>query len=74
MHVPILAIEPVAIALDRIETTGDIRFSGVDLETGARVTVTILTASSEHPVSDGSTQDASGLVLVLSMETLKPRQ
>ena len=59
-------LEPVAIALDRIEVEGALRFSGLDLEDGRRVVVTIERAD-ETTLLDGETRDAAGLVLVLSL-------
>ena len=74
MRVPIPQIEPVAIALDEIQTTGDVRFTGIDLESGARVSVLIERTPSPRPKSDAATRPATGLVLVLTMETLSTRQ
>lgn len=75
MRVPIPEVDPVAIALDEIDTTGDVRFSGVDLETGARVTVLIERAPQDpSAVVDISKRSAAGLVLVLTVETIAARQ
>ncbi|MEO6377503.1 MAG: hypothetical protein ABIO37_05700 [Caulobacteraceae bacterium] len=74
MRVPIPQIEPVAIALDEIQTAGDVRFTGIDLESGARVSVLIERASATRPHSDAAIRPANGLVLVLTMETLAGRQ
>ena len=74
MRIPIPEIEPVAIALDEIETTGDVRFSGVDLESGARVTVLIERKPNDRASDKTTGRDAAGLVLVLTMETIAARQ
>ena len=73
MRVPIPEIDPVAIALDEIDASGDVRFSGVDLESGARVTVLIERKPADTSKRDTS-HDATGLVLVLTMEALQSRQ
>ncbi len=73
MRLPIPDLDPVAIALDRVESSGDLRFSGIDLESGARVSISIDRRPQDAAV-DASTLDAHGLVLVLSLETLPKRQ
>ncbi len=72
MRIPVPDIEPVAIALDQIEASGDVRFSGLDLESGARVTVLIERAA-PNPNDERPKREAQGLVLVLTMETIVSR-
>jgi hypothetical protein len=74
MRVPIPQIDPVAIALDEIQTSGDVRFTGIDLDSGARVSVLIERSPSPRPNSDSVVRPANGLVLVLTMATLAGRQ
>ena len=76
MRLPIPQVEPVAIALDQIDTTGDVRFTGVDLETGARVTVMIERTPKDRTASGAASakRSATGLVLVLTVETIAGRQ
>ena len=71
MKVPLPGIEPVAIALESIDATGDVRFSGIDLETGSRVVVSIDRTATDHVISD--THQANGLVLVLTVEAMTKR-
>ena len=73
MHIPIPEIDPVAISIDRLESGGDIRFSGVDLDSGARVSVLIERKAVDHQAT-GADVSGSGLVLVLRMERLGARQ
>ena len=61
-----LGLDPVAIALDRIEVQGDVRFSGLDLDSGGRVIVTIVREEASEPLAE-TTADAAGLVLVLTL-------
>lgn len=74
MRVPIPEIDPVAIALDEIDASGDVRFSGIDLETGSRVTVSVQRQPTDRALSEESREPTTGLVLVLTMETLASRQ
>lgn len=73
MRIPIPEIDPVAISIDRLESGGDIRFSGVDLESGARVSVVIERKDGEVAAT-GANLTGSGLVLVLRMERLGAHQ
>lgn len=67
MKLPLPPITPVAIALDEISTTGDVSFSGIDLDSGARVTVSI---KADHADPAAKPSDLTPtLVLVLSIET-----
>ena len=72
MKLPIPGIEPVAIALESIDATGDIRSSGIVLEAGSRVVVSIDRTATDHVISD--THQASGLVLVLTIEAITKHQ
>lgn len=72
MRVPLPEIEPVAIALDQIQTSGDVKFSGIDLESGAKVTV-LIERSDAAPAGPPKQRSAHGLVLVLSIEALGQR-
>ena len=60
---------PVAILLDQVDVGADVRLSGIDAKSGARISVLI-----EHmlPATDrpSSIYDASGLVLLLTIEAL----
>jgi hypothetical protein len=62
-------LDPVAIALERIEVGADVRFVGIDVETGARMSILI-----EHMLPIGSQitalHDAAGLVLLLTVEAI----
>jgi hypothetical protein len=73
MRIPIPEIEPVIIALESIDATGDVRFSGVDLESGARVVVSVDRRPADHARAAASYQ-ASGLVLVLTIEAITKHQ
>ena len=66
MRFDMTGVEPVAIALDRIEAEGALRFSGLDLESGARVVVTIEREEATTPTGGGAV-DLGGLVLVLTL-------
>ena len=66
MRFDLTGLEPVAIALDRIEVEGDVRFTGLDLDNGKRVVITI-EQSEKAATLGGDTRDVAGLVLVLSL-------
>lgn len=70
MRVPLPDIEPVAMMIEEIETTGDLRFTGVDLGNGARVTVAIERTPSDRPAGADVCKPTQALILVLTMETL----
>lgn len=73
MRIPIPQIAPVAIALDTLEASDHVTFSGIDLDSGARVVVTVSRdCDPEAPIVEQST--AHGLVLVLTMQTVGDRQ
>jgi hypothetical protein len=74
MKVPLPGIAPVEIALESIEAEGDLRFSGVDIESGARVTVMIARGDRRDPPFPEAETTLKGLVLVLTMQTIKGRQ
>lgn len=74
MRLPIPGIDPVSLLLDEIETTGDLRFSGTDLESGARVTVVIERKPNDHAPAGSVATLTRGLVLVLTVETLDALQ
>ena len=69
MHIQPEGIDPVAIALDRIELRGDLRFSGLDLDSGQPVIVTVNRNTEPAPPAAESA-DVSGLVLVLTLGRL----
>ena len=73
MLIPIPEIDPVAISIDRLESGSDIRFSGVDLDSGARVSV-LIERLAVGRTATGADLTGSGLVLVLRMERLGARQ
>ena len=74
MKLPIPGVDPVAIALDEIQAGGDVRFSGIDLESGARVTVMIERAAPSDTPSEAPKPAAAGLVLMLTLHTVEGRQ
>ena len=63
MRIPLPEIEPVAIALDQLEASDRVRFSGIDLDNGARVTVTI-DRDADQSAADPGLQRTAGLVLL----------
>ncbi|HLZ77150.1 hypothetical protein [Phenylobacterium sp.] len=63
-------IDPIAIALDRIEMTPDPAFSGVDLDTGAFVRITFERHAVQPASPCGDNLLAAGLVLVLTVQQL----
>lgn len=69
MKSAIPGVEPVYIALDSIEAGAEVRFNGIDLETGSRVVVSI-DRSQRQPTPYHPTHEASGLVLVLTIESI----
>ena len=76
MRTRILDIEPVAIALLDIDMTGELRFSGIDLDSGELVTVSIERLGLGSQQSDNAAAQQDGLVLLLSLHTvdgLRPR-
>jgi len=76
MRTRILDIEPVAIALLDIDMTGELRFSGIDLDSGELVTVAIERLGLGPQQSDNAAAQQDGLVLLLSLHTvdgLRPR-
>ena len=66
MRFDMTGLAPVSIALDRIEVEGDVRFTGLDLDSGRRVTVTIERSEKTAGLA-GDTRDVAGLVLVLTL-------
>lgn len=70
MRVPIATIDPVAILLDELDTAGEVTFGGVDLDSGARVTVTIERDPLGGPAPSPD-PDRSSLILVLSIQQLQ---
>ena len=66
MMLDLKGIEPVAIALESIDVEGDVRFTGLDLDSGSKVVVTI-ERSEKAAQLHGRTQDVAGLVLVLTL-------
>jgi hypothetical protein len=71
MRRPIAAIEPVAVALDQIDAGPRTRFTGIDLETGARISVVVERSEPPSTPAENFICHAQGLLLVLSIETLK---
>ncbi|MDQ2762098.1 MAG: hypothetical protein M3Y22_00940 [Pseudomonadota bacterium] len=65
-------IDPVAIALDAIDAGQDVRFNGVDLETGARVSVVVERPTFHFREHVRTRYHAQGLVLTLTVEAFKP--
>jgi len=64
-------IEPVAIALDQIELGSDVRFAGIDLDTGLRIRVVIeRTRRLGENRAALTTLQAHGLLLMLSVERI----
>lgn len=70
MPKPLAGIDPVAIALDTIEDDGGVRMTGVDLETGTRVSVRIERQADDRCIATARHFAASGLVLTLTVQDL----
>lgn len=73
MKTPIPGVDPVAIALDQIEAGEAVRLSGIDLETGCRVSVWIERTAADSNLTGPHQPAAVGLVLVLSIQTIEDR-
>jgi hypothetical protein len=71
MRRPIPAIDPVAIALDRIDAGPQLKFTGIDLETGAQVSVSVVRPAAPTSVEKSPSYKAHGRVLVLSIDRFK---
>lgn len=63
-----MTLDPVAIVLTRIEAGPTVRFIGADIGTGAAVTVVVETQGPHQSLSSGPVYEASGLVLLLTIE------
>ena len=72
MRQRIRQIDPVVIMLDGVAAPGPMTFTGVDVEDGSRVRVT-LERTFEAAEAVCSHDATPGLVLVLSIETLTAR-
>lgn len=70
MRTPIPNIDPVAIALDEVAVGPQLRFSGIDLETGHRVSVSIDRPGTRIDGHDVLHLQGRGLLLLLSVETI----
>lgn len=62
-------LEPVLVALETIELTGEVLFAGIDLETGARISISVSRKSASKPTLVRKFL-ASGLVLRLTVEPI----
>ncbi len=63
-----LDFDPVTIALNQIEMGTVLRFTGLDLDSGAPITLLVEHPENIGPTAAGLTFDANGLVLVLAIE------
>ena len=60
-------LEPVLVALETIEMASGVSFAGIDLETGARISVSVSRDDSAGPLLPRKFL-ASGLLLTLTIE------
>jgi hypothetical protein len=60
--------DPIAIALETMTTGETVVFKGIDLESGATVTVAINQLAPSAPKLTPTLQSAVGLVLTISLE------
>jgi len=63
-------IQPVAVALEDVQGVHDLRFNGIDLETGNRISILIERDIRDHAIATDHQFSATGLVLLLSIKRL----
>ncbi|PTS89116.1 MULTISPECIES: hypothetical protein [unclassified Caulobacter] len=63
-------IQPVAVALEDVQGVHDLRFNGIDLETGNRISILIERDIRDHAIATDRQFSATGLVLLLSIKRL----
>jgi hypothetical protein len=63
--------DPIAIALDGVILSDDIRFAGIDLETGRRMTIAVRCAEATAPSEQDIEPLEPGLVLLLIVQRYK---
>ena len=70
MSSPIPNIDPVAIALDEVAVGPQLKFSGIDLETGLRISVSVDRPGARIEGTDVLRFQGRGLLLLLSVESI----
>ena len=70
MTTPLPAPDPVAIALQSMTTGDAVEFQGIDLDSGAVVTVAVTQVSPSPPGRKPERLCAIGLVLTISLERI----